>query len=668
MAEGVEQLKKFLQNIAKKENYLLSKIDIKPISSGGANYTTDLYLATISEPLKPDINIFAKAANLNEDARKNNEFLCRVYETEALFYSELVVNFERLYNKRQVPLEERLYIPKCYGHLLVPYEEILVLENLEAKGFKNFDRMKTFDWDYASTAVTQLAKFHALGLALRDENPHEFTRIVGNFKLDLSESQELMNMFLTFAIENGSEAVRSDHKERLQKFFTSTENIATLMTMMTNDEIFLVHGDYRPSNLMHRRCNGKLEIVPLDYQTLKSGSPVADLMHFVFSGSDAEFRRLHYQRLMDHYFTQLTLALQQLNVDVEKLYPRETFDADLIKMRPLGLFLGLSIAGMLTVAPEEAPKLDGDMSKIRIKPNQLALERINGIVEDYVRWGERRVNKYTMAKGVEQLKIFLQNIAKKENYLISKIDIKPISSGGANYTTDLYLATISEPLKPDINIFAKAANLNEDARKNDFLSRVYETEALFYSELAVNFERLYNECQVPVEDRLYIPKYYGHLLVPYEEILVLENLEAKGFKSFDRMKTFNWDYASTAVTQLAKFHALGLALRDENPNEFTRIVGNFKFDLYENQEMMNAFLKLAIENVCEGLNSDHKERLQKFFASTENIATLMAKMTKGETFLTHGDYRPSNLMHRRRNGKLEVVPLLPNPKEWKSSR
>ncbi|XP_063534754.1 uncharacterized protein LOC134744774 [Cydia strobilella] len=387
MLKGAEQLKIFLQNIAKKENYLLSKIDIKPISSEGANYTTDLYLATISEPLKPDINIFAKAANLNEDARKNNDFLSRVYETEALFYSELAVNFERLYNKCQVSVEDRLYIPKYYGHLLVPYEEILVLENLEAKGFKSFDRMKTFDWDYASTAVTQLAKFHALGLALSDENPHEFTRIVGNFKFDLFEKQEMMNMFLKVALENGCEGLKGDHKERLQKFFASTENIAMLITTMTKDGKFLIHGDYRPSNLMHRRRNEKLEVVPLDYQTLRSGNPVGDLMHLVFSGSDEEFRRLHYQRLMDYYFTQLTLALQQLNMDVEKMYPRETFDADLIEMRPLGLFLGVFMVGMVTVAPEEAPKLDGDISKMQVKPNQLALERINGIVKDYVRWG-----------------------------------------------------------------------------------------------------------------------------------------------------------------------------------------------------------------------------------------------------------------------------------------
>lgn len=68
------------------------------------------------------------------------------------------------------------------------------------------------------------------------------------------------------------------------------------------------------------------------------GNPVGDLMHFIFSGSDEEFRRLHYQRLLDHYYTELSAALQKLNVDVEKVYPRATFENDLIEVRTVLFF------------------------------------------------------------------------------------------------------------------------------------------------------------------------------------------------------------------------------------------------------------------------------------------------------------------------------------------
>ncbi|XP_047997331.1 uncharacterized protein LOC125234952 [Leguminivora glycinivorella] len=100
-----------------------------------------------------------------------------------------------------------------------------------------------------------------------------------------------------------------------------SSNLEIMPTLMTSKEIkFLVHGDYRPSNLMHRRHNGKLEIVPLDFQTIRTGHQLSDLLYFVFSGSDEKFQRLYYQRIMEHYYEQLAFALKQLQVDVENVY------------------------------------------------------------------------------------------------------------------------------------------------------------------------------------------------------------------------------------------------------------------------------------------------------------------------------------------------------------
>ncbi|XP_063380396.1 uncharacterized protein LOC134667019 [Cydia fagiglandana] len=387
MASTEQQLQRILHDIAKRENYTLYKIDIKPITSAGANYTADLYIGTISEPLNPDIHIFAKVANLNEDVRKNNEFMSRVYKIEVLFYSEMAVIFGRIYNKHQVSAEDRLIISKYYGHDLIPNQEILVLENLEVRGFKTFDRMKTFDWEYAAVAVTQMAKFHALGLSYREEYPEEFENAYSNLIVDFSKNQEELDTFTQQAIQNACEGLNDDYKQRLQNFFSSKEIVTNMTTQMMEDKTMLIHGDFRPSNLMHRRRNGRLEMVLLDYQTIRMGNPVVDLIYFIFSGSDAEFRRLHYQHLLDRYFTELTIALRHLNIDVENVYPRKTFDSNLIEVRPLGLMFGLMMAGMVTVAPEDAPKINGDLSSMHVKPNQLAQERISGIVKDFIQWG-----------------------------------------------------------------------------------------------------------------------------------------------------------------------------------------------------------------------------------------------------------------------------------------
>ncbi|XP_061721019.1 uncharacterized protein LOC133527844 [Cydia pomonella] len=387
MTDIEQQLRTFLQDVAEKESYDPSKIYIKPINSGGANFTSDLYVATIQDPIKADLHIFAKAASLSEDTRAKNDFLVRIYTTEEVFYTDLAVHFDRIYNEQDVPIEDRLVVPKFYGLKSILYEEILVLENLEGNGFTSFDRRKTFDWEYASAAVSQLAKFHAVSLALREQQPKEFEQIINKFRYnDFSKDQEKIAQYMQQTVRDVCKVLNDDHKMRLLNFFRSV-NMTALMQQMMSDKSFLIHGDFKTSNLMHRRNDDKLEVILLDYQTLKLGNPVTDLMYFIFSGSDEEFRRHHYQRILDHYFTQLTLALEKLNIDIDKVYPRKNFDMNLIEMKPLGLLFSLLLVGIVTAEPEDAPKFGGDLSKMRVKLNQVAQERFSGIVADFVRWG-----------------------------------------------------------------------------------------------------------------------------------------------------------------------------------------------------------------------------------------------------------------------------------------
>lgn len=68
-----------------------------------------------------------------------------------------------------------------------------------------------------------------------------------------------------------------------------------------------------------------MSVIPLDYQMLQPGCLTLDLIYFIFTATDEEFRRNHYQRLLDHYYDQLSVAMERLGVDPDK-YPRKTFD------------------------------------------------------------------------------------------------------------------------------------------------------------------------------------------------------------------------------------------------------------------------------------------------------------------------------------------------------
>lgn len=52
----------------------------------------------------------------------------------------------------------------------------------------------------------------------------------------------------------------------------------------------------------------------------------------------------------------------------------------------MGLLLGLGMISILTVEPENIPKMES-FDSLFMEPNQLAKDRMNGIVEDYARWG-----------------------------------------------------------------------------------------------------------------------------------------------------------------------------------------------------------------------------------------------------------------------------------------
>lgn len=76
----------------------------------------------------------------------------------------------------------------------------------------------------------------------------------------------------------------------------------------------------------------------MDYQTVVTGSPVTDVLYLEFLGTDEKFRRENHERLLDHYFKELTAALDRVGLDVNEEYPRETFDSELKEVSYLELY------------------------------------------------------------------------------------------------------------------------------------------------------------------------------------------------------------------------------------------------------------------------------------------------------------------------------------------
>ncbi|CAK1584114.1 unnamed protein product [Parnassius mnemosyne] len=386
MSDVEQLLRSLLDTIATEHDYKDYETKLQSFSTGGANYTSQLYHITLSAPGKDDLKLFAKSAIVNENIRAQTPF--EIFETEMIFYSELLKQFQEIENEHNVPTEHRLSTAKFYGCNREYLKEILVLEDLSSQGFDTHDRLKSFDWNYASKAVTELSKLHALSIAYSKEYPEKFDALYTKFKLrtDVESLKSLMHGIIDMVMA----VIKEENKAKIEAFLQIVQNNEFNKFLMPSRRPIIAHGDFRPSNLMHRtREDGQLDVVILDYQTLQISNPIIDLMYFIFSGSDEEFRAKHYRQLLDHYYLELCNALTRLDVDADEVYPKEDFEYELEKIQPYGLLISLVLLPMVTVEAENAPKMDcaGDFRDFLIKPNELAATRLNGVVNDFVRLG-----------------------------------------------------------------------------------------------------------------------------------------------------------------------------------------------------------------------------------------------------------------------------------------
>ncbi|CAK1584115.1 unnamed protein product [Parnassius mnemosyne] len=388
MSDVEQLLRSLLDTIATEYDYKDCETKLQSFSTGGANYTSQLHHITLSATGKDDLKLFAKSAIVNENIRA--EARSEIFETEMFFYSELLKQFQVIENEHNVPIEYRLSTPKLYGCSREYLKEILVLEDLSAQGFHTHDRLKSFDWNYASKSVTELSKLHALSIAHSKEYPEKFDALYTKFKLrtdvESSKSTHIMECIIRMAMA----VIKEENKSKVQAFLQKFKNNEFNKFLMPFRRPLIAHGDFRQSNLMHRtREDGQLEVVLLDYQTLQISNPIIDLVYFIFSGSDEEFRAKHYRQLLDHYYLELCNALTRLGVDANEVYSKDDFEYELEKIQPYGLMISLVLLPMVTVESENAPKMDGDndIRVFAIKPNELAATRLNGVINDFVRLG-----------------------------------------------------------------------------------------------------------------------------------------------------------------------------------------------------------------------------------------------------------------------------------------
>ncbi|XP_068620501.1 uncharacterized protein [Battus philenor] len=386
MADTERVLRELIEKIAEEQQYRSSDAELQSFSTAGANYSSQLYRVTLHAPDKEDLVLFAKVLSISEHIR--SQVPLTVFDIEKIFYSEILQRYREMEQKYNIPKQHRFSAINYYGCSNEYMKEILVLEDLSSKGFRMHDRFESFSWKYAAKAITELAKFHALSMAYDKIDPEFFSKFSAKFCID--EAREIvLKPMIENNIDMAGEVLTEENRERLQAFRKKNLDRKFDYYYKPLKRAVLAHGDFRASNLMHRvREDGEIEIVMLDYQTINISNPIVDLMYFIFSGTDEEFRDKHYRQLLDHYHSELCASLRRLDVDPDVTYSKEDFESDLKEIQPFGIILSVMLVPIVTVYPEDAPSLEsGNITDFVAKPNDLAAKRLNGVINDFVKLG-----------------------------------------------------------------------------------------------------------------------------------------------------------------------------------------------------------------------------------------------------------------------------------------
>lgn len=254
-----------------------------------------------------------------------------------------------------------------------------------------------------------------------------------------------------------------------------------------------------------------------------------------------------------------------------------------------------------------------------------------------------------MSDAESILRKVLNKITDQLQYNHAKISLKELTSGGANYTSALYSVTVTAPDQDVLKLFAKVANVNQVLRKVMNIDFMFKTEQFVYSDLVKVYEKIQDKNQLSPEHRFEFPRFFGGQSVEGEETVVLEDLTAKGFDSFSRFKSIDWEHAACAVEYLARFHALSFAYQKEDPDNFARDAEQVK-TRRRDEAVSSSFTETWKRMVSSAINvakEEHKERLAKLLEADNGRDEFHKfKTPLSTTVLCHGDFRISNMLFR----------------------
>ncbi|XP_053985536.1 uncharacterized protein LOC128879975 [Hylaeus volcanicus] len=260
------------------------------------------------------------------------------FKKELLFYSVMAKEFEELQLECGLK-EESLSIiaPKYFGGRLglrnpdqFDDQALIVLENLKYSGYTTEDRLMGLDKKHIEFALTELAKLHALTIALKTKKPSLFEKLeAGVLEDPVNETAEKCVMDMIRKAEEDIKDIE-EAKPYLDRVTRTIEFGVQLNKNAKKPEepwATLVHHDFWVNNMMfrHDEHGELLDMKIVDFQLCMYDYGVHDLIFFLVSSAKNELLDNKLDDMIDYYYYAFVKLLKTLGVETVQ-FSKQKFD------------------------------------------------------------------------------------------------------------------------------------------------------------------------------------------------------------------------------------------------------------------------------------------------------------------------------------------------------
>lgn len=309
-------------------------------------------------------SFFVKGMPLEPSQRKFVEDvgLCR---KETSFFNDLV----GMVKENGIDLLDRV-IPKCY---LALKNELLIFEDLSARGFDKLYMRESYDFETVSLVLKKIAAFHASFLILEERltaTKEEKYRIIDHFKEELSEPfyNDTLISVKSILSSRRSSGVTVDmfclNQEGFKGFVASSIGKQPEQVKPSSRYRNTVcHGDLWTNNILLKfdHQNNPIDCLLVDLQTLRYNPPAHDVMTFLYLTTNRSFRTLFMSQCLEIYYQALSEFLIQHQVEVADVVSWEDFLGSCREAKEFAVNQSLTHFQNIMMTSEQVKELFADL-------------------------------------------------------------------------------------------------------------------------------------------------------------------------------------------------------------------------------------------------------------------------------------------------------------------